>query len=300
MLKANLLLLLAAAIWGFGFVAQRLGMEHLEPYAFNGIRFAIGALSLLPLVWWYSKRQLLKGQDIKTLCQAGLPVGVLLFIGASLQQVGLLYTTASKAGFITGLYIVLVPVLGIFLRHKTSLNIWIGCAVALLGLYFLSVTDDFSLNPGDSLMLIGAFFWAAHLLAIDFYLKKITAVLLAMVQFVICAVLSLLVSLVLENPTLAQALAAWQSLFYAGVISVGLAYTLQIVGQKQAHPAHAAIILSLETVFAALGGVWLLSEVLDQRALFGCGLMLFGMLISQLQLRWLWKTWQEGSVKRFE
>ncbi len=300
MLKANLLLLLAAAIWGFGFVAQRLGMEHLEPYAFNGIRFAIGALSLLPLVWWYSKRQLLKGQDIKTLCQAGLPVGVLLFIGASLQQVGLLYTTASKAGFITGLYIVLVPVLGIFLRHKTSLNIWIGCAVALLGLYFLSVTDDFSLNPGDSLMLIGAFFWAAHLLAIDFYLKKITAVLLAMVQFVICAVLSLLVSLVLENPTLAQALAAWQSLFYAGVISVGLAYTLQIVGQKQAHPAHAAIILSLETVFAALGGVWLLSEVLDQRALFGCGLMLFGMLISQLQLRWLWKTWQEGSVKRLE
>jgi len=299
-LKANLLLLLAAAIWGFGFVAQRLGMEHLEPYAFNGIRFAIGALSLLPLVWWYSKRQLLKGQDIKTLCQAGLPVGVLLFIGASLQQVGLLYTTASKAGFITGLYIVLVPVLGIFLRHKTSLNIWIGCAVALLGLYFLSVTDDFSLNPGDSLMLIGAFFWAAHLLAIDFYLKKITAVLLAMVQFVICAVLSLLVSLVLENPTLAQALAAWQSLFYAGVISVGLAYTLQIVGQKQAHPAHAAIILSLETVFAALGGVWLLSEVLDQRALFGCGLMLFGMLISQLQLRWLWKTWQEGSVKRLE
>lgn len=300
MLKANLLLLLAAAIWGFGFVAQRLGMEHLEPYAFNGIRFAIGALSLLPLVWWYSKRQLLKGQDIKTLCQAGLPVGVLLFIGASLQQVGLLYTTASKAGFITGLYIVLVPVLGIFLRHKTSLNIWIGCAVALLGLYFLSVTDDFSLNPGDSLMLIGAFFWAAHLLAIDFYLKKITAVLLAMVQFVICAVLSLLVSLVLENPTLAQALAAWKSLFYAGVISVGLAYTLQIVGQKQAHPAHAAIILSLETVFAALGGVWLLSEVLDQRALFGCGLMLFGMLISQLQLRWLWKTWQEGSVKRLE
>lgn len=300
MLKANLLLLLAAAIWGFGFVAQRLGMEHLEPYAFNGIRFAIGALSLLPLVWWYSKRQLLKGQDIKTLCQAGLPVGVLLFIGASLQQVGLLYTTASKAGFITGLYIVLVPVLGIFLRHKTSLNIWVGCAVALLGLYFLSVTDDFSLNPGDSLMLIGAFFWAAHLLAIDFYLKKITAVLLAMVQFVICAVLSLLVSLVLENPTLAQALAAWQSLFYAGVISVGLAYTLQIVGQKQAHPAHAAIILSLETVFAALGGVWLLSEVLDQRALFGCGLMLFGMLISQLQLRWLWKTWQEGSVKRLK
>jgi drug/metabolite transporter (DMT)-like permease len=299
-LKANLLLLLAAAIWGFGFVAQRLGMEHLEPYAFNGIRFAIGALSLLPLVWWYSKRQLLKGQDIKTLCQAGLPVGVLLFIGASLQQVGLLYTTASKAGFITGLYIVLVPVLGIFLRHKTSLNIWVGCAVALLGLYFLSVTDDFSLNPGDSLMLIGAFFWAAHLLAIDFYLKKITAVLLAMVQFVICAVLSLLVSLVLENPTLAQALAAWQSLFYAGVISVGLAYTLQIVGQKQAHPAHAAIILSLETVFAALGGVWLLSEVLDQRALFGCGLMLFGMLISQLQLRWLWKTWQEGSVKRLK
>lgn len=292
MLKANVLLLLAAAIWGFGFVAQRLGMDHLEPYAFNGIRFAIGALSLLPLVWWYARQQRLKGQDVKTLCQAGLPVGFLLFIGASLQQVGLLYTTASKAGFITGLYIVLVPVLGLFLRHKTSLNIWLGCAVALIGMYFLSVGDDFSLNMGDALVLVGAFFWAAHLLAIDHYVKKVTAVLLAMVQFVVCALLSLLVSAVLENPTLAQAIAAWQLLFYAGVVSVGLAYTLQIVAQAHAHPAHAAIILSLETVFAALGGVWLLSEVLDQRALFGCGLMLFGMLISQLQPRWLLKSWR--------
>ncbi len=261
-MQANLMLLLAAAIWGLGFVAQRLGMDHLGPYSFNGLRFFIGAFSLLPLIWWYRHQGKLQDVDWKLLLWAGLPVGVLLFIAASLQQVGLLYTTAANAGFITGLYIVLVPLLGIFLKHKISGNIWLGCAIAVSGLYILSVGDNFSVNFGDLLQLIGAFFWAAHLLTIDHYSKKVPPILLACLQFVVCGVLSMVVAFSIETPTVTNALLAWKSVLYAGVVSVGIAYTLQVMAQKHAHPAHAAIILSLETVFAAIGGVWLLGEEL--------------------------------------
>lgn len=292
LLIANAMLLCAAAIWGFGFVAQHVGMNYLEPYAFNAIRFFIGALSLAPLVYLAYRQGKLRDLNLLTLGQASLPVGVLLFAGASLQQVGMLYTTAAKAGFITGLYIILVPIFGLYLRHKVTLNIWIGCVIAVCGLYLLSVGHDFSVNYGDFLVFIGAFFWAAHLWTIDYYAKQIPPVLLAMAQFIVCGLLSTGVSWALETPTFSAALLAWQPLLYAGVVSVGIAYTLQILGQQHAHPAHAAIILSLETVFAALGGVWLLDEYLDARALLGCALMLLGMLVSQLQLCWLLKSCQ--------
>ena len=294
-LVANFLLLFAAAIWGFGFVAQRLGMNYLEPYAFNAIRFFIGALSLLPLVYWAKRQGKLSQTRPFFLLKASLPVGILLFAGASLQQVGMLYTTAAKAGFITGLYIILVPIFGLCLRHKVTLNIWLGCVIALVGLYLLSVGSDFSVNFGDFLVFIGAFFWAAHLWTIDYYAKQMTPVLLAMSQFLVCGLLSAAVAFFIETPTVSAAIQAWQPLLYAGVVSVGIAYTLQIIGQQHAHPAHAAIILSLETVFAALGGVWLLGEYLDQRALWGCALMLLGMLVSQVQLRWFFKTKRVGA-----
>lgn len=289
-MQANLMLLLAAAIWGLGFVAQRFGMDHLGPYSFNALRFFIGALSLVPLIWWYKRKGLLQDLDWKLLLWGSIPVGVLLFIAASLQQVGLLYTTAANAGFITGLYIVLVPLLGIFLKHKISANIWLGCSIAVAGLYLLSVGDDFSVNFGDLLQLIGAFFWAAHLLTIDHYSKRVPPLLLACLQFVICGLLSTAVAYSIETPELNNALLAWKSVLYSGVVSVGIAYTLQVMAQKHAHPAHAAIILSLETVFAAIGGVWLLGEELNSRALLGCGLMLLGMLVSQLPLRWLLRS----------
>lgn len=292
MLQSNLLLILAAAIWGFGFVAQRLGLENLGPFGFNGVRFLIGALSLMPLLLWQKRRDGLQGADIKTICRAGLPVGLLLFIGASLQQAALQFTTAAKAGFITGLYLVLVPLLGLWLKHKTSANTWVGCLIALSGLYFLSVTSDFVVNPGDLLLFVGAFFWAAHLLAIDHVAGKMTPVLLAMLQFMVCGILSLLLGFWLEPISLGAIVASAVPLLYAGVIATGVAYTLQIIGQRQAHPAHAAIILSLETVFAAIGGVWLLGETLTSRALLGCALMLTGMLLSQLPLRWLVRAWR--------
>ncbi len=318
---ANLLLLLAAAIWGMGFVAQRLGMEHLEPFAFNGIRFLVGAVSLLPLIWLMKKRQQAQlshasadanskvssnahsdmpsdissgantsESDKAALVKGGLIVGFVLFIAASFQQVGLLYTTAANAGFITGLYIVIVPILGLLLKHKTGLNTWLGCAIAAIGLFFLSIKDDMSIGYGDALQLIGALFWATHILVVDHYAKKVAPVVLACCQFVACGLLSLGVSFIIESPTLEAAIAASGSILYAGLVSVGVGYTLQVMAQQKAHPAHVAIILSLETVFAAIGGILFLDESLSLRALFGCGLMLLGMLISQVPLRYLVKS----------
>lgn len=283
-MPANIMLLFAAAIWGFGFVAQRLGLNFLEPFAFNGIRFLLGSCSLLPLIWWFSRRTKVSEASASSLTKAGLLAGGVLFVAASLQQVGLLYTTAAKAGFITGLYIILVPILGLLLKHSSGVTTWLGAGLAVVGLYLLSINDDFSMSFGDMLQFIGALFWAMHILLIDHYSGRVSPLKLSAVQFAVCGLLSLGVSLLIETPTLAGALAGWQPILYAGLVSVGVAYTLQVVGQKSAKPAHAAIILSLESVFAALGGVWLLNESLSSRAWLGCGLMLAGMLLSQI--RW--------------
>ncbi len=283
-MPANIMLLFAAAIWGFGFVAQRLGLNFLEPFAFNGIRFLLGSCSLLPLIWWFSRRTKAPEASASSLTKAGLLAGGVLFVAASLQQVGLLYTTAAKAGFITGLYIILVPILGLLLKHSSGVTTWLGAGLAVVGLYLLSINDDFSMSFGDMLQFIGALFWAMHILLIDHYSSRVSPLKLSAVQFAVCGLLSLGVSLLIETPTLAGALAGWQPILYAGLVSVGVAYTLQVVGQKSAKPAHAAIILSLESVFAALGGVWLLNESLSSRAWLGCGLMLAGMLLSQI--RW--------------
>jgi drug/metabolite transporter (DMT)-like permease len=278
---ANFLLLSAAIIWGFGFVAQRLGMEHLDPYGFNGLRFLLGSLSLLPLIYWFRKTAPVHFS--KALLWGGIGLGSLLFIAASLQQVGLQYTTVANAGFITGFYLILVPIIGIVLKHKTNLNTWFGAILTLVGLYFLSVKADFTMGYGDLLNLIGALFWAIHLLTIDYLSTRVNPIQLASMQFFVCGVLSLIVALVIEHPTLEQIQLAWQPIVYSGLLSVGLAYTLQVIAQRHAHPSHAAIILSLEAVFAAVGGVLFLNESLDGRALLGCGLMLVGMLISQIQ-----------------
>ncbi|EQC03933.1 permease [Aeromonas salmonicida subsp. pectinolytica 34mel] len=290
---------MAAAIWGLGFVAQRLGMDHMGPYTFNGLRFLLGAASLLPLLWWLKSRQPAgQSDDRRLLLTGGLLAGAVLFSAASLQQVGLLYTTAAKAGFITGLYIILVPVIGLALRHKTGTNTWVGALIAMAGLYYLSVTEDFTIGYGDLLQVAGALFWAIHLLVLDHYSSRVAPIRLASVQFLVCGLLSLAVAFTIEMPTISGAVAGWQALLYAGLVSVGVGYTLQVVGQRGAHPAHAAIILSLETVFAAIGGVLLLGEILDERAIVGCALMLAGMLISQVRLRWWWKSRKDRLPKQ--
>ncbi len=284
--KAEVLLLLAAIIWGVSFVAQRVGMEHVGPFTYNGVRFLLGALSLAPLLWIRRRSAPLIPPGGERLMLAGsLLAGLILFVGASLQQVGIVHTTAGKAGFITGLYVVVVPLLGLLWGHRTPWGTWVGALLAVVGLYLLTMNDRLTLTEGDGLVLIGAFFWAGHVLVIGWLAgRHVEPILLACLQFIVCGVLSLAIAVVSEPITLDGLRGATLPILYGGLLSVGVAFTLQVVAQRDAPPAHAAIILSLETVFAALGGWLLLNETLAGRGLMGCGLMFAGMLLSQLVL----------------
>jgi drug/metabolite transporter (DMT)-like permease len=287
MLKSDSLLLLTAVIWGFAFVAQRVGMEYVGPFGFNGVRFALGCFVLLPFLFRNGMRDehsSSPGPGLFPLhsLAGGLLAGLVLFCGASFQQVALVYTTAGNAGFITGLYVVLVPIIGIALGHKTHAGTWIGAALAAAGLYLLSVVEQFTISPGDLLVLIGAFFWAGHVHLIGWLSPRQDPLKIAFLQFAACAALSLIVAGGIEQNTASKYMSAAIPILYGGVLSVGVAYTLQVVAQKKAKPAHAAIILSLEAVFAAIGGWLILGETLSPRAITGCILMLCGMLMAQL------------------
>lgn len=279
--KSDLLLLLAATIWGLAFVAQRVGMDHVGPFTFNGIRFALGGLSLLPFVWMSRKRTYAGTHS--DLIRSGIVSGICLFAGISFQQVGIVYTTAGKAGFITGLYVVMVPILGLFLgTARTGAGTWAGAILASVGMYLLSVTRGLEIGIGDWLVFFSAFCFAGHILIIERFCTRFSTAALSLVQCIVCSVLSLGAAMVFETFVPADILAAGFPLFYGGVFSVGVAYTLQIYGQKNSPASHAAIILCMESVMAALGGWMILNELLSGRAIAGCGLMLAGMLISQL------------------
>lgn len=285
--RANLILLLTSVIWGFAFVAQRSGMQFVGPFTFNTIRFAIGGVLLIPLALYLDRqRQRSKLPAVpvsnKALLGGGVLAGVFLFGGASLQQAGLVYTTAGKAGFITGLYVVLVPIIGLAFGQRTAVGTWIGATLAAVGLYLLSVQGDFSVQIGDLLILLGAFMWAGHVLLLGHLSPGIDPVRLACVQFLVCAAFSLVVAVLVETVTITGLQQALVPILYAGIMSVGVGYTLQVVGQRYARPPHAAIILSLESVFAVIGGWLLLGEQLGTRGLVGCALMLAGILISQI------------------
>ena len=284
-LKTDLLMLIAAAIWGFAFVAQREGMETMGPFLFSGVRFLIGVVALSPVVWFLSKKpqQTHKAEvSAKKLIFAGTVAGLLLFGGISFQQVGLQYTTAGKAGFITGLYIFFVPLIGLFLGQKTGSGTWLGATIALFGLYLLSIKEDFSIAEGDLLQLICAVFFAAHVLVIGYLAKRMDTLKLSLVQYLVCGFISLLIAIAIEMISWDMIVATAIPLLYAGIMSTGIAYTLQVVAQQHAHSSHAAIILSLEGAFAVLGGWLLLDEHLPARGLLGCTLMLTGMFLSQL------------------
>ncbi|MDX2495678.1 MAG: DMT family transporter [Desulfuromusa sp.] len=286
-IKADILLLLTATIWGFAFVAQRVGMDYVGPFTFNAVRFALGSLSLLPLILLLQKRQSntvhhQSSDTNKSVLFGGILAGGALFAGASLQQAGLVYTTAGKAGFITGLYVVIVPLLGLFWHQRPRIGTWLGAILAAVGLYFLSITKEFSISFGDLLVLIGAFFWAGHVLLIGWLAPRTDSLKLAAAQFAVCSLLSFLTALVIETMSIAMIWQAAMPILYGGIGSVGIAYTLQVIAQRDAHPAHSAIILSLEGLFAAIGGWLLLGEVLSLRGLFGCAMMLAGMVFSEL------------------
>ena len=284
--NANLLLLLAAVIWGFAFVAQRVGMRYVGPLTFNGVRFALGAAALIPLLIWGPKTGSPHGSAAETgdrslVIKGGIIAGLVLFLGATLQQYGVVYTTAGKAGFITGLYVVFVPLLGLLVGQKTGRFVWAGALTAAGGLYLLSARGIVGIDPGDGLVLLSALFWAVHVQVIGRLTRRIAPVQLAVAQFTVVSILSLIGAVLFETIDLAAIRAAAIPILYAGLLSVAVAYTLQVVAQRRARPAHAAIILSFESVFAALGGWLMLSEGLSTRGIIGCGLMLAGILLAQ-------------------
>jgi drug/metabolite transporter (DMT)-like permease len=303
-LKADLLLSLTAAIWGTAFVAQRAGMEHVGPFTFNAVRFALGSLSLLPLYLSQARRRTAErlhrarrpltveeGRRAETstavrrlpLIAAGTLAGFLLFLGSSFQQVGIVYTSAGNAGFITGLYVIIVPLLGLFLGRRPGPGVWAGALCAALGLYLINEAPGLQLNRGDALVLVCALFFAVHVLAIGRFAPHLPALPLSILQFATCALLSGIAAVLLEEIEMAALRAALVPILYGGLGSVGIAYTLQVVAQKEAPPAHAAIILSLESVFAMLGGAVILGEAVPALKAVGALLMLCGMLSAQLQ-----------------
>jgi len=276
-------LLLSAVIWGFAFVAQRAGMRFIGPFTFNGLRFGLGTLVLLP--WLMSSRRRASAEENSTLhwrVRMGLILaGVVLFVSANCQQTGLIYTTAGKAGFITGLYVVIVPLLGLLRGHAVRSWVWAGCGLSVAGMYLLSVVGVFSLSAGDTWVLAGALGWAVHVHVVEWLVQRARPVVIAVTQFAMCAALSLIAAGLNETIRLHAVMNAGWAIAYAGILSVGVAYTLQIVGQRRVAPARAGIILSLESVFAVLGGWWILGETLSLRGAFGCALMLAGMVLAQ-------------------
>jgi len=280
-LKADSMLLLVAFIWGSAFVVQRIAALQVGVFFFNGLRFLLAAFFLLPFVLLGSQRSFhsLKRADALAIL---LP-GFLLWAGAGLQQTGLQYTTAGNAGFITGLYVVIIPILlTLSGAQRPRPAIWLAALLAVSGLFLLSTGVKFQLNIGDALELAGAFFWALHVLTIAWLVKRLDVLVLAIGQYLVCSALNLLTGLAFERETIPLIANAWWAIAYTGILSVGLGYTLQIVGQREAPPADAAIILSMEAIFAALFGWMILDEALTPIQLFGCGVMLAGMLLAQV------------------
>lgn len=284
-LRGNLLLLVTSAIWGFGFIAQQLGSRALPPFSFNACRFALGSASLLPLIvifgWHDPARRRARAASRRLSVQGGLLNGGVMFLGAWLQQAGIAETTAGQAAFLTGLYILFVPMLGLFMHHRVPLTTWCAGILALVGLYLLSVREDLSVSRGDVFEIAGAVFWALHILCIDAYVKRSDPLEFSFWQFAFCALFSVGTALFLEPGGFAHVGDALLPILYCGVVSVGIAYTLQVVAQKDVIPAHAALILSVETVFATLGGAVVLGENLGLRGYVGCVLMFSGMILAQ-------------------
>jgi len=286
--KYELLLLFVSAIWGFAFPAQQIGMQQgLGPMTFNALRFALGALVLVPVILWRSKR---RDAAIAELSYPGiLMAGGFLFAAAAAQQVGLQFTSSAHSGFITAFYILFVPLLGRLFGHRTGRSLWAGIAICLIGFYLLSVTGKFVVSRGDGLTLLCAVLWACQILTIDRIASQGDSVRIAALEFAVCAALSAVAG-VGERCTWDALRAAAVPLAYAGIMSVGVAFTLQVVCQKRCPPGPAAVIMSLEAVFAAVAGYLILQQTLTARALAGCGLILLGVLIVQLAPLWREKT----------
>lgn len=307
--KSPLLLLLTAVIWGVAFVAQSVGMDYVGGFTFNCVRSVIGGIVLIPCIFFLDKvrgksdeekstvnesrkkqqsetgagaKNGAKKAEQKTLLTGGICCGIALCVASNLQQFGIKYTTVGKAGFITAMYIIIVPLMGIFMKKMVGLKIWISVLLAVAGLYLLCITEGFSLGFGDILVLLCAVCFAVHILVIDYFSPKVDGVRMSCIQFLVSGILSGICMMIFEQPSLSAVCQAWQPILYAGVLSCGVAYTLQIIGQKDMDPTVASLILSLESVISVLAGWVLLGQTLNAKELFGCVLMFAAIILAQL------------------
>jgi len=284
---SSILLLITAFIWGSTFVAQRAGMEYLEPFAFNTVRSLLGAFSLLiPVLIFKIKKghntSLTKWQERRYFIIAGIICGAALFLAIGVQQVGMVHTSASKAGFISSMYIIIVPLISIFFGKKFPRTLWLGVLLASVGLYLLCAADGLTdIGRGDILVMISAFLFALHILVIDYFAPKVDSIKLSCVQFFVCGIISFFPAILFETTLLSAIWECRWALLYAGIVSSGIAYTLQIMGQKDTNPAVASLILSLESVFAVISGVIILHETLTLKEITGCVLMFIAIIVAQ-------------------
>ncbi len=289
-IKSSLILLLTATIWGVAFVAQSVGMEYIGPFTFNAIRCVLGGLVLIPVILVLKKKKETgaenqEKEDKKTLWAGGIACGVILCIASNLQQFGIMEASVGKSGFFTALYIVMIPVIGIFIGKRPGIKLWFCVALAVVGMYLLCMKDgSFTIERADIMLLLCALAFSFHILVVDYYSPKVDGVKMSCIQFFVCGVLSAVGMLFTETPDISNIQAAWLPLLYAGLLSCGVGYTLQIVGQKGINPVIASLIMSLESVISALAGWVILGQVLSPKEILGCVLMFVAIIITQIPI----------------
>jgi drug/metabolite transporter (DMT)-like permease len=289
-IKSSLILLLTATIWGVAFVAQSVGMEYIGPFTFNAIRCVLGGLVLIPVILVLKKKKETgaenqEKEDKKTLWAGGIACGVILCIASNLQQFGIMEASVGKSGFFTALYIVMIPVIGIFIGKRPGIKLWFCVALAVVGMYLLCMKDgSFTIERADIMLLLCALVFSVHILVVDYFSPKVDGVKMSCIQFFVCGVLSAVGMLFTETPDISNIQAAWLPLLYAGLLSCGVGYTLQIVGQKGINPVIASLIMSLESVISALAGWVILGQVLSPKEILGCILMFVAIIITQIPI----------------
>lgn len=279
-LRGNLLLIVAAVIWGSAFVAQSEGMAYVGPFSFGAVRYLIGGIVLIPFAWLFSLKD--ENKDLRGTVFGGVMCGIALFLASTLQQIGIQYTTVAKSGFLTAMYIVLVPILRIVLGKRPTVRVWICILVAAVGVYFLCAVDGLSINIGDVLMILAALMFSVHICVIDHFVAKYSGVWLSCIQFIVVGLISVPFMFIFETPTVAAICSAWVEILYTAVFSSGIAYTFQILGQRDTNPVVASLIMSTESLFAALSGWIILGQAMSARELFGSLLMICAIVFAQL------------------
>lgn len=280
--QSNLMLLGTAALWGGSFVFQKNAMDTMDPFIFNALRFFLAAICLMPIRYFRRGNiSIMKSSDKKHMLFGSLIAGGVMFAAAAFQQIGIKHTTVSNTGFITGLYIVFVPMIGIFVGHKYNKMIWVAILIACSGLYLLSGMEGLYMQQGDLFILISAFFWGAHLIIIDQISHRHNPIAFAIRQFIVCGTLSLFVAVLAGEKLLITSPVEWFYIIMSGAIAIAIGYTIQIYGQKVTPPSQTALIFSTEAIFAAVAGYFFLEEILGSQALIGCILMLGGSLMAQ-------------------